>query len=201
MLSNRGVGEDSWESLGLQGDQISQNKGNQTWIFMGRTDAEAEAPILCHLMGRANSLEQTLILEKIEGRRRRGRQRLRWLDGPLLFLPSIFPSIGVFSNELVLVSDGQSVEALASVLPMNIQSWFPLGLTDLISLQSKGLLRVFSSLSLWTVACQTPPSMGFSGQECWSGWPFLSPGDLPGPGIGPRPPTLQADSLPIKLGI
>ena len=74
-----------------------------------------------HLMGRANSLEQPLILEKIEGRRR-GRQRLRWLDGPLLFLPSIFPSIGVFSNELVLVSDGQSVEALASVLPMNIQS-------------------------------------------------------------------------------
>ena len=75
-----------------------------------------------HLVGRANSLEQTLMLEKIEGRRRRGRQRLRWLDGPLLFLPSIFPIIGVFSNELVLVSDGQSVEALASVLPMNIQS-------------------------------------------------------------------------------
>ena len=49
-----------------------------------------------HLMGRANSLEQTLILEKIEGRRRRGRQRLRWLDGPLLFLPSIFPASGSF---------------------------------------------------------------------------------------------------------
>ena len=42
------------------------------------------------------------MLEKIEGRRRRGRQRLRWFDGPLLLLPSIFPSIRVFSNESVL---------------------------------------------------------------------------------------------------
>ena len=44
-------------------------------------DAEAEAPILWPLMRRADSLEKTLMLEKIEGRRRRGRQRMRWLDG------------------------------------------------------------------------------------------------------------------------
>ena len=44
MLSNSGAGEDSQESLGLQGDQISQSKGNQPWIFIGRT--HAEAPIL-----------------------------------------------------------------------------------------------------------------------------------------------------------
>ena len=54
-------------------------KGNQPWIFIGRTDAEA--PILWPLMQRANSLEKTLMLGKIEGRRRRGRQRMRWLDG------------------------------------------------------------------------------------------------------------------------
>jgi len=47
-------------------------------MFIGRTDAEAEAPILIR---RANSLEKTLMLGKIEGRRRRGRQRMRWLDG------------------------------------------------------------------------------------------------------------------------
>ena len=56
-------------------------KGYQPWIFIGRTDAESEAPILGHLMWRANSLENPLMLEKIEGRRRRGQQRMRWLDG------------------------------------------------------------------------------------------------------------------------
>ena len=56
-------------------------KGNQSWIFIRRTNAEAEASILWHLMGRADSLEKTLMLGKIEGRRRRGRQRMRWLDG------------------------------------------------------------------------------------------------------------------------
>ena len=56
-------------------------KGNQSWIFIGRTDAEDEAPILGHLMWRADSWEKTLMLGKIEGRRRRGQQRMRWLDG------------------------------------------------------------------------------------------------------------------------
>ena len=56
-------------------------KGNQPQISIGRTDAKAEAPILGHLMRRANSLEKTLMLGKTEGRRRRGWQRTRWLDG------------------------------------------------------------------------------------------------------------------------
>ena len=63
-----------------------------------------------------------------------------------LFLPSVLSSISVFSNESVFPSDGQSIgaSASASVLPMNIQEWFPLRLTGCISLQSKGLSRVFS---------------------------------------------------------
>ena len=56
-------------------------KGDLSWVFIGRTNAEAETPILGHLMRRADSLEKTLMLGKIEGRRRRGRQRMRWLDG------------------------------------------------------------------------------------------------------------------------
>ena len=56
-------------------------KGDQSWVFIGRTDVEAETPILWPLMQRADSLEKTLMLGKIEGRRRRGRQRMRWLDG------------------------------------------------------------------------------------------------------------------------
>ena len=55
-------------------------KGNQSWIFIGRADAEAEAPVLRPLMWRPDSLEKTLMLGKIEGRRR-GWQMLRSLDG------------------------------------------------------------------------------------------------------------------------
>ena len=54
---------------------------DQFWVFIGRTDAEAETPILGHLMQRVDSLEQTLMLGGIGGRRRRGQQRMRWLDG------------------------------------------------------------------------------------------------------------------------
>ena len=55
-------------------------KGDQSWVFIGRTDAEAETPIFGHFMRRVDSLEKILMLGKIEGRRRRGRQRMRWLD-------------------------------------------------------------------------------------------------------------------------
>ena len=50
-------------------------------MFIGRTDAEAETPILGHLMRRVDSLEKTLMLGGIGGRRRRGQSRMRWLDG------------------------------------------------------------------------------------------------------------------------
>ena len=56
-------------------------KGDQPWDFFGRTDAKAETPILGHLMRRVDSLEKTLMLGGIGGRRRRGQQRMRWLDG------------------------------------------------------------------------------------------------------------------------
>ena len=55
-------------------------KGDQSWVFIGRTDVEAETPILGHLMQRADSFEKILMLGKIEGRKRRGQQRMRWLD-------------------------------------------------------------------------------------------------------------------------
>ena len=55
-------------------------KGDQSWVFNGRTDAEAETPVLWHLMRRVDSLEKTLMLGGIGGRRR-GRQRMRWLNG------------------------------------------------------------------------------------------------------------------------
>ena len=56
-------------------------KGDQSWVFIGRTDVEAETPIVGHLMRRAGLSEKIMMLGKIQGRRRRGRQRMRWLDG------------------------------------------------------------------------------------------------------------------------
>ena len=56
-------------------------QGDQSWVFIGRTDAEAEIQYLGHLMQRVDSLEKTLILGKTEGRKRRRPQRMRWLDG------------------------------------------------------------------------------------------------------------------------
>ena len=61
--------------------QPLQTKGDQSWVFIGRTDVEAEIPILWPLDAKIDSFEKTLVLGKIEGRRRRGRQRMRWLDG------------------------------------------------------------------------------------------------------------------------
>ena len=81
MLFNCGAREDSWESLGLQGDQTCNPKGNQSWIFIGKTDAETEMLInFGHLWRRTESLEKTLMLGKTEGGRRRGRERMKWLD-------------------------------------------------------------------------------------------------------------------------
>ena len=67
---------------------------------------------------------------------------------PLLLLPSIFPSIRIFASSQFFISWGQRIGASASVLPMDIQDWFPLGLTGLISLQSKGLSVVFSNTTV-----------------------------------------------------
>ena len=69
---------------------------------------------------------------------------------PLLLLPSIFLSISAFLMSQLFTSGGQrtGASASASVIPMNIQGWFPLGLTGLISLQSKGLSRVFSNTTV-----------------------------------------------------
>ena len=61
--------------------QTVHPKGNQYWVFIGRTDVEAETPILWPPDGRADSFEKTLMLGKIGGGKRRRRQRMRWLDG------------------------------------------------------------------------------------------------------------------------
>ena len=63
----------------------------------------------------------------------------------------------------------------------------------------QSLSRVQLFATPWTVAHQTPLSMGFPRQEYWSGWPFSPPGHLSNPGIQPVTPALQANSLPTEL--
>ena len=113
-----------------------------------------------------------------------------------------FPASGSFLRSQFFTSGGQNIGVSASVLPMNIQDWFPLGWTGLISLQSKGFILKWKWKSLSHVQLFATPwtiqSMEFSRLEYWSAKAFPSPGDLPNPGIEPRSPALQMDSLPAE---
>ena len=80
MLLSCGVGEDSWESLGLQGDQSVLKEINSEYSLEGLM-LKLNLQYFGQLIRRADSLEKTLMLGKIEGGRRRGQQRMRWLDG------------------------------------------------------------------------------------------------------------------------
>ena len=90
MLLNCGSGEDS-SALDCKEIQPVHSQANQSCVFIGRTDAEAEA--LSHLMQRIDSFEKTLMVGKIEGRRRRGQQRMGRLDG-------ITDSVGIGLSKL-----------------------------------------------------------------------------------------------------
>ena len=84
MVLNCGVVADSWESFGVQGDEASQSLRKPTLDIRWRHWWWNWSSNTCHLMWRVNSLEKTLMLEKIESRSRRGQQkqqRMRWLDG------------------------------------------------------------------------------------------------------------------------
>ena len=84
-----------------------------------------------------------------------------------LLLPSVFPSIRVFFNELVLHNREPKYWSLASVLPMNIEDWFPLGLTGLISSLSRGVSRVFFNTTVQKLAQKSRSRKAFGFGFCF----------------------------------
>ena len=192
MLLNCGVGEDSWEFLGLQGDPTSP-----LWRISALGFLWKEWCWIWNSSTLATSWEELTHWKRLwywEGLGAGGEGYDREWDGWMASLTWWMwvwvnsGSWGWTGRPGVLQFMGSQKVGHDWATELN---WIVL--ISKVKVKSLGRVRLF--VTPWTAAHQAPPSMGFSRQEYWSGLLFPSSGDLPDPGIEPRSPAFQADTL------
>ena len=188
MLLNGGVGEDSWESIGLPGNHTRQSRGNQSWIFIGRTDAEAKTPILWPPDAKNLFICKDWYWERLKPG---GEGDDRGSDGWMASLTQ-WTWVWVNSGSWWWTGRPGTLQSMGSQsltrLNDRTEPW-----TSTCSCKPSCFNYVWLFVMLWTVACLDPLCMGFYKQEYWSGVLCPPPGDLQNPGI--KPTSLTSSSL------